>query len=59
MKYAAIRIKEYYDRRHTPKHFVVGDRVLLRLGRGYNMPTNALLTRKLGQQYIGLFIVLE
>lgn len=27
-----MRMKEYYDRRHTPKHFAVGDKVLLRLG---------------------------
>lgn len=31
LKYAAVKMKEYYDRTHQPKHFAVGDKVLLRL----------------------------
>ncbi|KAJ6043163.1 uncharacterized protein N7446_001359 [Penicillium canescens] len=45
-----MQIKKYYDRKHTPKHFCVGDKVLLRLGRGYDIPVN---------QYAGRFTVLE
>ena len=59
LKYAAMQMKRQYDARHTPRHFSVGDKVLLRIGRGYNIPTNALISRKLGQQYAGLFTVLE
>jgi hypothetical protein len=54
-----MRMKEYYDRRHQPKHFAVGDKVLLRIGRGYNIPVNDAVSRKLGQQYAGLFTVVE
>ncbi|KAJ5757732.1 uncharacterized protein N7511_006426 [Penicillium nucicola] len=48
-------MKKYYD---SPRHFAVGDKVL-RIGRGYNIPVNQLLTRKLGRQYAGHFTVLE
>ena len=59
LKYAAMQMKDYYDRRHQPKHFDVGDKVLLRIGRGYNIPVNDAISRKLGQQYAGLFTVVE
>ncbi|KAJ5521375.1 hypothetical protein N7527_005490 [Penicillium freii] len=49
LKYAAIKIKEYYDRTYLPKHFA----------RGYNIPINNTYTKKLGQQYVGCFTVLE
>ncbi|KAJ5598045.1 hypothetical protein N7537_008129 [Penicillium hordei] len=41
-----------------PKHFAIGDKVL-RIGRGYNIPINDAISRKLGQQYAGLFTVVE
>lgn len=50
-----MQMKDYYDRRHQPKHFEAGDKVLLRIGRGYNIPVNDAISRKLGQQYAGLF----
>ncbi|KAK4865001.1 hypothetical protein LT330_001624 [Penicillium expansum] len=59
LKYAAMQMKDYYDRRHQPKHFAVGEKVLLRIGRGYNIPVNDAVSRKLGQQYAGLFTVTE
>ncbi|KOS37056.1 hypothetical protein ACN38_g12169 [Penicillium nordicum] len=54
-----MKMKEYYDRTYLPKHFVVGDKVLLRLCKGYNIPINDAYTKKLGQQYAGCFTVLE
>ncbi|KAJ5398719.1 hypothetical protein N7465_009208 [Penicillium sp. CMV-2018d] len=52
-----MQMKDYYDRRHQPKHFEAGDKVLLRIGRGYKIPVNDAISRKLGQQYAGLFTV--
>lgn len=59
LKYTAMGMKDYYDGRHQPMHFAVGDKVLLRIGRGYDIPVNDAVSRKLGQQYAGLFIVAE
>lgn len=52
-------MEEPYDRSHAQRNFVVGDKVLLRLWKGYNMPVNHGLTTKPGQQYAGCFRVLE
>ncbi|KAJ5181998.1 hypothetical protein N7449_012145 [Penicillium cf. viridicatum] len=42
------------------KPFIEKERlVLLRIGRGYNIPINDAISRKLGQQYTGLFTVIE
>jgi hypothetical protein len=49
LAYAAIRMKEQYDRHHQPMHFKKGEKVLLRLHKGYNIPANRHLSRKLGQ----------
>lgn len=56
---AAMSTKMYYDRKHLPKFFNVGDRVLLRLHKGYIIPKAAIIGRKLGQQYVGPFPVVE
>lgn len=42
---------QYFDAKHTLKHFVPGDRVLLRLSQRYNLPANAL-SKKLGKRYL-------
>ncbi|KAI0838859.1 hypothetical protein F5Y06DRAFT_266714 [Hypoxylon sp. FL0890] len=36
-----------------------GQRVLLRLHKGYNIPAAAILGKKLGQQYVGPFQIVE
>lgn len=36
--FAAVRMKQYYDRKHKPAFFVVGDFVNLRLHRGFSVP---------------------
>ncbi|KAI1469091.1 uncharacterized protein F4812DRAFT_457636 [Daldinia caldariorum] len=56
---AAITAKGHYDNRHKPIFFNVNDKVLLRLHKGYNIPSAAILGRKLGQQYAGPFRVIE
>ena len=59
LAHASMMAKHYYDRRHTPISFEEGQQVLLRLHKGYNIPANASITRKLGQQYTGPFKVLR
>ncbi|CBF84359.1 uncharacterized protein ANIA_02616 [Aspergillus nidulans FGSC A4] len=41
------------------KDFNRGEKVLLRLHKGYNIPANKRLSRKLGQQFAGPFKVLQ
>ena len=50
-------MKDYYDWRHTPKFFEVGDMVNLRLHRDYTLP--GITNRKTGQQFVGPLKVLE
>ena len=57
--FAQTTSKFHYDRRHQPQYFRKGDFVLLRLHKGYNIPANELTGRKYGQQFVGLFKVLE
>lgn len=52
-----MAMKRYYDARHTPKSFKVGDEVMLRLHNSYNIPEVA--NKKLSSQYTGRFKVLE
>ena len=55
--FAAMRMKDWYDRHHQPKFFKVGDLVNLRLHRGYRV--SAIKSKKLGQQLIGPFLIVE
>ena len=57
LDFAAMNMKFHYDRRHTPMFLAPGDWALLRLHRGYNIPSAT--NRKLDQQYAGPFKVLE
>jgi hypothetical protein len=56
---AAMTTKYYYDRKHIAKFFNIGDRVYLRLHKGYLVPQAAVLGRKLGQQFTGPFRITE
>lgn len=57
LAFAAVRMKEYYDAKHKPMFFNVGDFVHLRLHRGYEMA--GVQSKKLGQQFAGPFEVTE
>ena len=57
--FAQMNSKFHYDRKHQPQFFRRGDYALLRLHRGYNIPTTALTGRKYGLQFVGPFKVLE
>ena len=57
LAFASLRMKGYYDSKHKPMFFGVGDFVHLRLHRGYQMA--GVQSRKLGQQFAGPFQVVE
>ena len=59
LAFASMTSKYHYDRRHKPLVLNEGQSVFLRLHKGYNVPSNATITRKLGQQYAGPFKVLK
>lgn len=59
LAFANITAKHYYDKHHKSIFFKEGDSVFLRLHKGYNIPANVSITRKLGQQYAGPFKVLR
>jgi len=54
-----MAMKRYYDAKHKPMHFKVGDFVYLRLGHRYDILHNKLLTTKLAQRYVRRFQVLK
>src|SRR5947209_2435488 len=54
---AAINMKYYYDRRHTAMFLAPSNWALLRLHKGYNIPSE--YNPKLSQQYAGPFKILE
>lgn len=58
LKFAAIYMKYYYDRRHEERHYTPGDRVYLRLHKGYSIP-NTNLSKKLLAQATGPLTVKE
>ena len=57
--FAQINNKFHYDRAHHPQYLRAGDWALLRLHRGYDIPANRRTGRKVGQQFVGPFQVLE
>jgi len=54
---SAMTIKRYYDQGRKPIFFSVGDKVYLRLHRGYSIPSAT--NRKLGLQRAGPFEIIE
>ena len=57
--FANINSKHHYDRHHQPMFLKIGDYAFLRLHKGYNIPANLGITKKLSQQYVDPFKVLE
>lgn len=55
MDFAAARAKRRYDARHRPLEFNEGDKVYLRLHRGYHLPGRP--PRKYSQQRAGPFVI--
>ena len=59
LAFASMNAKHNYDKHHKPMFFKEGDFVYLQLHKGYNIPANAAITHKLGQQYTGPFKILH
>ena len=57
--FAQMSNKFHYDRKHQPMYLKVGDWVLLSLHKGYKIPSTLGVIKKLAQQYVGPFRVLE
>lgn len=51
--------KNAYDKNHKLIELKIDDWVLLRLHKGYSIPSSAILGRKLSQQYAGPFQITE
>lgn len=59
ISFALLNQKEHYDRKHQPLFMKVGDWAMLRLHKGYSIPSSAGVTKKLTQQYVGPFRIKE
>ena len=59
LSYAQLNQKFHHDCSHTPMFLRVGDWALIKLHKGYNIPSTAHITKKLTQQYVGPFQVLQ
>ena len=59
INFTNVNYKHHYDRRHQPMFMKVGDQALLRLHKGYSIPSTANVTNKLSQQYIRPFRIIE
>jgi hypothetical protein len=53
--FASVKSKVYYNRKHKPLFLKEGDRVLLRLHKGYHLPRKP--NPKLSNRYAGPFLV--
>lgn len=53
---AIMTMKRHYDKRHLPLQLQSGDKVMLRLHKGYNIPTTKEFP-KVSQQYAGPFTI--
>lgn len=59
ISFALSNQKSHYDRKHQPLFMKVGDWVMLRLHKDYSIPSLKGVTKKLTQQYVGSFRVIE
>ena len=57
--FVQIRSKIYKNQKHQPANLAVGDWAQIRLHKGYNIPSTAVLGSKLSQQYTAPFRVIE
>lgn len=59
ISFALANQKAYYNRNHQPPFMKVGDCAMLKLHKDYSIPSSVRVTKKLMQQYIGPFRVVE
>ena len=51
--------KAHYDGKHQPLFMKLKDYAMLRLHKGYSIPSSVSITKKLTQQFVGPFRILE
>lgn len=59
ISFAMSNQKTTYDRKHQPLFMKVREWAMLRLHKGYNITATAGVTKKLTQQYVGPFRIVE
>ena len=59
ISFALANHKKHYDRSHQPLFMKVGDWAMLKLHRGYSIPSSVSVTKKLTKQYVGPFQIVE
>lgn len=59
ISFAFANQKAHYNRKHQPLFMKVGDWAMLRLHKGYSIPSSVRVTKKLTQQYVGPFQIKE
>ena len=59
LDFAQIAQKFHYNKFHQPMFFKVGDKAFIKLHKEYNILLTTLLKKKLSQQYVGPFTVIE
>lgn len=57
--FVAMAHNQHYDRSHQLFSLKVGEYALLKLHKGYSIPSTIGVTKKLAQQFVGPFKVLE
>lgn len=57
--FAQMANKAAYDRRHQPMFLKINDWALIRLHKGYKIPSTLGITHKLADQFVGPFKVLD
>ena len=59
ISFALANQKAHYNRKHQLLFMKIGDHAMLRLHKGYSIPSSTSVTKKLTQQYVGPFCVFE
>ena len=57
--FSQVMFKHYYDREHNSHQFEVNDWVLLKLHKNYKISSTKILDKKLSQQYVNFFKIIE
>ena len=57
--FSQVMFKHYYDKRHSNHLFKINDWILLKLHKGYNISSTKILRKKLSQQYVESFMIIE
>ena len=59
ISFALANHKEHYDKSHQPLVMKVGDWAMLKLHKGYSIPSSVSMTKKLTQQYVSPFQIVK